>query len=151
ARRERRRSVNDSGALLQVQDLKVHFPLPRPRPFAARPAVKAVDGMSFEISRGRTLGLVGESGCGKSTTALAILRLTEPTAGIVTFDGIDLLSTCDEELRALRRRIQIVFQDPYSSLNPRQTAGAIVREPLDVQQIGSPAQREARVLELFGL
>ena len=134
---------------VDVKDLKVHFKLPRPHLLAPHPTVYAVDGVSFKIERGRTFGLVGESGCGKSTTALGLLRLVEPTAGRVNFDGVDVMSQGPQDLRRLRRRMQIVFQDPYSSLNPRAAAGSIVGAPLKIQNIGAPAQRRERVAELF--
>ena len=137
--------------LLAVDDLRVHYRLARPHLFGARPTLRAVDGVSLAVDRGRTVGLVGESGCGKTTLGLAVLHLVEPTGGSVTFDGVDLQSLEAEALLDVRRRMQIIFQDPYSSLNPRQTAGDIVRSPLDVQQVGSPAQREERVSELFSL
>jgi peptide/nickel transport system ATP-binding protein len=137
--------------LLSVADLKVHFKIQRSTMFGSRPTLYAVDGVSFDICRGQALGLVGESGCGKSTTGLALLRLVEPTEGKIYFDGIDLLSLEAGALRAMRKRMQIIFQDPYSSLNPRQTAGNIVRDPLDIQKVGSPSEREARVSELFSL
>ena len=137
--------------LLRVEGLKVHFKLKRPHLFGSQPTLYAVDGASFEISRGRTLGLVGESGCGKTTSGLAVLRLVEPTEGKVFFNGTDLLSLEAEALRVARRRMQIIFQDPYSSLNPRQTAGNIVRDPLDIQSVESTNEREARVSELFSL
>ena len=139
------------GGLLRVEDLHVHYRLPRPRLLGARPTLRAVDGVSFSVDRGRTLGLVGESGCGKTTLGLAVLRLVEPTGGSVVFDGMELRSLEAEALLDVRRRMQIIFQDPYSSLNPRRTAGDIVRSPLDVRKIGSPAEREERVSELFSL
>lgn len=134
--------------LVQVEDLAVHFKLPRPHLLASPPTLYAVDGVSFEIGRGRTLALVGESGCGKTTCGLAMLRLVEPTAGRVLFDGTDISVG---NMRSMRRRMQIIFQDPYSSLNPRQCAGDIVRAPLDTQGIGSRAERDARVAEMFSL
>ena len=137
--------------LLRIEGLKVHFKLKRPHLFGSQPTLYAVDGASFKISRGRTLGLVGESGCGKTTSGLAVLRLVEPTDGKVFFNGTDLLSLDAEALRIARRSMQIIFQDPYSSLNPRQIAGNIVRDPLDVQSVGSTNEREARVSELFSL
>ena len=140
-----------AGALLAVHDLRVHYRLARSRLFGARPTLRAVDGVSLSVDRGRTLGLVGESGCGKTTLGLAVLRLVEPTGGRVMFDGVELGSLGGDALLDMRRRMQIVFQDPYSSLNPRQTAGDIVRSPLDVQRVGSPAEREERVAELFSL
>ena len=137
--------------LLRVEDLHVHYRLPRPRLLGARPTLRAVDGVSLSVARGRTLGLVGESGCGKTTLGLSVLRLVEPTGGSIVFDGVELRSLRAEALLDVRRRMQIIFQDPYSSLNPRQTAGDIVRSPLDVQKVGSPAEREERVSELFSL
>ena len=142
--------MTDSG-LLVVDDLRVHYRLARPRLFGARPTLRAVDGVSLVVDRGRTLGLVGESGCGKTTLGMAVLRLVEPTGGRVVFDGVELRSLEGGALLDMRRRMQIIFQDPYSSLNPRQTAGDIVRGPLDVQKVGSPAEREERVAELFSL
>ena len=135
--------------LLRVENLKVQFRLRRPNLFAPRPVLHAVDGVSFSIDRGRTLGLVGESGCGKSTSGLALLRLVPSNEGRIVFDGIDLRARTDNEMLALRRRMQIVFQDPYSSLNPRQTAGEIVGDPLQIHRIGSAAEQRERVGELF--
>ena len=137
--------------LLSVEDLHVHYKLARPHLLGARPMLRAVDGVSFAVDRGRTLGLVGESGCGKTTLGLSVLRLVEPTGGSVVFDGVELRSLEAAALLDVRRRMQIIFQDPYSSLNPRQTAGDIVRSPLDVQRAGSPSEREERVSELFSL
>ena len=138
-------------SLLAIDDLHVHYRLARTRLFGARPTLRAVDGVSLAVDRGRTLGLVGESGCGKTTLGLSVLRLVEPTSGSIVFDEVELRSLEGEALLDMRRRMQIIFQDPYSSLNPRQTAGDIVRTPLDVQRIGSPAKREERVAELFSL
>ncbi|HTV90693.1 MAG TPA: oligopeptide/dipeptide ABC transporter ATP-binding protein [Stellaceae bacterium] len=135
--------------LLRVSDLAVHFPLRRSRPFAAPRAVRAVDGIGFEITAGRTFGLVGESGSGKTTTALAVMRLVEPTRGRIELGGTDLARLSGAALRPLRRRFQMIFQDPFSSLNPRATAGAIVREPLDLMAVGTPHGRADRVAELF--
>jgi len=137
--------------LLSVKDLKVHFPVARVGLFGPRQVVHAVDGASFDIPRSKTLGLVGESGSGKSTTGLAILRLVKPTGGEVSFDGRSLASLDAEAFRAVRRRLQIVFQDPYSSLDPRSTAGQIVRFPLDIHALGSVAERRERVAEVFAL
>lgn len=137
-------------ALLSVEGLHTHFLLPKPYPFSPSRTVFAVDGISFEIERGKTFGLVGESGCGKSTAALSILRLVQPTSGSVHFDGQDITALKPKPLRALRRRMQIIFQDPYSSLNPRSTAGDIVGSPLKVQGIGTSKERAERVDELFG-
>jgi oligopeptide/dipeptide ABC transporter ATP-binding protein len=114
----------------------------------------AVDDVSLTVRRGETLGIVGESGCGKSTLTRAVLRLLEPSAGGIRFDGIDVRALDDQELRRLRRRIQIVFQDPVGSLDPRMTALGVVREPLDVHAIGTPAERSERarrMLELVGI
>jgi len=137
--------------LLNIEGLKVHFKLKRPHLFSERPTLYAVDGVSFDIARGQTLGLVGESGCGKTTSGLAILRLIEPTGGKIVFDGIDLGSLQAGALLEMRKRMQIIFQDPYSSLNPRQAAGDIVRDPLDIQGVGSSKDRNDRVSELFSL
>ncbi len=135
--------------LLCVRGLKVHFRGRRGNPLRTPEVVHAVDGIDFDVPRGRALALVGESGSGKTTTALAVMRLVPITAGTIRL-GDDELSALDgSELRRVRRRLQIVFQDPYSSLNPRQRAGSIVRAPLDLMRIGTPAQREARVTELF--
>lgn len=136
-------------SLLSVRDLKVHFPLKRRALFSSAGVVHAVDGMSFDVPKGTTFGLVGESGSGKSTTALAVMRLVPITAGHVVLDGDDITQVEGEALRAIRRRLQIIFQDPYSSLNPRMRAGQIVREPMDLMRVGDPAGRDARVAELF--
>src|SRR5206468_9852110 len=120
-------------ALLEVRDLAVHFPVPRAALFSTQhDVVHAVDGVSFSIQRGDTLGLVGESGCGKSTTGRAVVGLYRPTAGQVLFDGADVGQLSNDALRPLRRRFQIVFQDPFSSLNPRMTVGALIAEPLAI-------------------
>ncbi|KAB2916372.1 MAG: ABC transporter ATP-binding protein [Hyphomicrobiaceae bacterium] len=138
-----------SQTLLTVSDLSVHFARRRLNPLKPRELVRAVDGVSFALSRGTVLGIVGESGSGKTTVARAILRLVPITYGHVRIEDIDIARLQGEELRCMRRRLQYVFQDPYSSLNPRVRAGAIVRAPLDVMDIGAPSQREARVVELF--
>jgi oligopeptide/dipeptide ABC transporter ATP-binding protein len=137
--------------LISVEGLKVHFKLKRPHLFGAHPTLYAVVGVSFDIARGQTLGLVGESGCGKTTSGLSIIRLIEPTGGKIVFDGIDLRSLDAGALLGMRKRMQIIFQDPYSSLNPWQTAGDVVRDPLDIQGIGSSKDRSDRVSELFSL
>jgi oligopeptide transport system ATP-binding protein len=137
-------------ALLEVTDLVKEFR--RKRGFLARASVvRAVDGVSFTVNEGETFGLVGESGSGKTTTGRCILRLIEPTSGEVRFKGEDVLAFPPSRLRQARRDMQIVFQDPYSSLNPRMRAGAIVEEPLVVHKIGTRSERRARVAELFEL
>jgi oligopeptide/dipeptide ABC transporter ATP-binding protein len=135
--------------LLDVADLKMHFPIRRGVFRRVVGHVKAVDGVSLRVRRGGTLGLVGESGCGKTTVGRAILRLYEPTAGSVIFDGQAVHTMKGEPLRALRRRMQIIFQDPYGSLNPRMTVGGIVGEPLAVHREGSRSERARRVRELL--
>ena len=152
-------SENGNGAsgevLLDVRNLKKYFPVHRGILGRTVGHMKAVDGVSFQLRRGETLGLVGESGCGKSTTGRAILRLVEPTAGQVIFDGEDLATLDRERLRTLRRRAQIVFQDPFSSLNPRMTVGAMLREVLKVHRLApkGPARsrRVSELLEIVGL
>ena len=131
--------------LLEVQDLKVHFPSGGGR------LIRAVDGVNFAIGRGETLGLVGESGCGKSTTARAIMKLEPVTSGRVLFDGNEISRLTGGALRRIYRDIQIIFQDPYASLNPRMTAGQIVAEPLVNFNLASGANLEKRVRELFRL
>lgn len=135
-------------SFLSVEDLTKVFTRGSGR---SKQVLRAVDGVSFDVARGETLGLVGESGCGKSTVARCILRLLEPTSGTVTFDGIDVLAQQPRELRALRRRMQILFQDPGASLDPRMSVRALVEEPLVVHSIGSATERAARVRELLEL
>ena len=135
--------------LLSVRELTRHFPIKRGVFGRVTGQVRAVDGVSFDVAPGETLALVGESGCGKSTTGRAILRLIEPTSGAVTFDGIDVLSLDGAELRKLRRRMQIVFQDPFSSLNPRMSIGAIVREGLTIHRLAEGSAADARVRQLL--
>lgn len=135
--------------LLSVKDLKVHFPLPKDGWFGEPKFVKAVDGVSFDVPRGKTMALVGESGSGKTTTALAVMRLSPVTAGTIRLGDTDITSLEGNALRQQRRRMQVVFQDPYSSLNPRTRAGEAVRAPLDLMRVGTPAEREDRVDELF--
>jgi peptide/nickel transport system ATP-binding protein len=138
-----------SDALLQVENLRVHFPLRRATPFAPKRTVKAVDGVSFSLAKSRTFGIVGESGSGKTTTALAVMRLTDISSGAVRL-GDEPLSTLEgEALRRARRRVQMIFQDPYSSLNPRMRAGAIVEEPMELMQVGTELERRERAQELF--
>ena len=137
--------------LLEIRNLTKHFRVGGGLFGGTAGVVRAVDGVSFVIRRGETLGLVGESGCGKTTTGRCILRLERPTSGAILFEGRDLATLNDEELRAVRRRMQVIFQDPYSSLNPRMTVGQIIAEPLAVHRIVSdPAKRGARVRELLG-
>jgi oligopeptide transport system ATP-binding protein len=137
-------------ALLEVRHLVKEFT--RPKGLLGKgPSVRAVDDVSFSIERGETFGLVGESGSGKTTTGRCILRLIEPTSGHVTFDGRDVLGLSRGDLRQTRRQMQIVFQDPYSSLNPRMRVSDIVEEPLIVHRLGSKAERRERVRELFAL
>jgi oligopeptide/dipeptide ABC transporter ATP-binding protein len=137
--------------LLEVRDLVKHFPLHKGLFGRAAGHVRAVDGVSFAIAPGEVLGLVGESGCGKTTTGRAVLRLVEPTSGSVRFDGREVLDLPGGELRALRRRMQIIFQDPYSSLNPRHTIGAIVGEPLAIHGLARGREARERVAELLRL
>lgn len=136
---------------LEVKNLSIHYRLRASGPFAEHPVLRAVDDISFEVARGASFGIVGESGSGKSTAALAIMRLVEITAGRILFDGTALHELAGENLRVFRRRFQIIFQDPYSSLNPRARLSEIVRDPLDIQNIGTGLERSARVAELLEL
>jgi oligopeptide transport system ATP-binding protein len=139
-----------SEVLLEVQDLVKHYPVGGGMLSKPAGVVRAVDGVSFSIRRGETLGLVGESGCGKTTTGRCILQLERPTSGRVLFEGVDLAALEGAALRAVRRRIQVIFQDPYSSLNPRMTIGQILAEPLKVHGIVPEAKaRFDRVRELL--
>ena len=138
-------------ALLDVRDLSVRFAMPRRNPFAPRPFLEAVRDVSFQIKKGHALGLVGESGSGKTTTAMAAIRLVRASGGEALFEGKDLLELSENEMRGHRRDISLIFQDPYSSLNPRARVIDIVREPLDLMKIGNPAERVGRVKELFAL
>ena len=137
--------------LLEVTDLKMYFPITKGIIFQRQVgAIKAVDGLTFSMYKGETLGLVGESGCGKSTTGRAILQLYRPTSGEVLFEGVELTETKGESLRKMRRRMQMIFQDPYASLNPRMTVGSIIGEPLEVHKIGAnKRERQERVQELL--
>jgi len=138
--------------LLSVRDLAVHFGISKGFLFSRSiGAVRAVDGVSFDIGRGETVGLVGESGCGKSTTGRAIARLNRPTAGSIRLDGQDLSTLEGAALRRVRRRLQMIFQDPYSSLNPRMAIGAIIGEPLEIHGVGTTRERAERVRELLAI
>src|SRR6478735_4860690 len=139
-------------ALLHVKDLVKNFPVKGGLLGREAHKVHAVDGVSFELARGETLGVVGESGCGKSTTGRCILRLIEPTSGEVWFDGRDVTAMGKDELRALARDMQIIFQDPYASLNPRMTVGAIIGEALTIHKLAkTPTEHRDRVAELLTL
>src|ERR687896_1412081 len=143
-------SKEDNGALVRVEDLKIYFPIRSGIVIERRVGeIKAVDGVSFEIQRGETLGLVGESGCGKTTVGRTILRLYDPTEGRIVFEGKDIAKLSEKEMRSLRRRMQMVFQDPYSSLNPRQNVGNIVAEPLKVHGLASGRDVERNVQHLL--
>jgi peptide/nickel transport system ATP-binding protein len=141
---------NRDGALVEVENLRVWFPIKSGIILDRHIGdIKAVDDVSFSISRGESLGLVGESGCGKSTVGRTILRLYEPTAGRIVFDGKDITTLSQNEIRPLRRRMQMVFQDPYASLNPRHSVGRIVGEPLRVHGLSGRKESSSRVRELL--
>ena len=128
--------------LLRTEGLKVHFPITEGLIFQRQiGAVRAVDGVSLDVQRGETLGLVGESGCGKSTFARAVIRLVDATDGRIEFDGVDVTALKGDALRSMRRRMQMIFQDPYASLNPRMTIGSMLAEPLRVHGIAERAAR----------
>jgi oligopeptide transport system ATP-binding protein len=135
--------------LVRVDDLKKYFPVSSGLLRRSVGAVRAVDGVTFNIFRGETLGLVGESGCGKSTLGRTILQLHRPTAGHVYFEGLDLMEMKGSDLRRMRQNMQIIFQDPFSSLNPRMTVAAIVEEPLIIHGIGNSKERRAKVEDLL--
>ena len=144
-----------SDVLLEVEDVTKHFPITKGIVFKhAVASVKALDGVSLTVRRGETIGIVGESGCGKSTLARVIMRLLEPTSGAVRFDGNDITRLSQQELRPFRRELQMIFQDPYASLNPRKRVGFIVAEPLEIHGLGTESERKRRVqdlLEVVGL
>jgi ABC-type glutathione transport system ATPase component len=137
--------------LLRVEDLVVHFPIRTGLLRRVTGQVHAVDGVSFSLAAGETLGLVGESGCGKSTLALAIMRLLDPTSGRIVFQGDDITGSSRRQLHSVRRAVQIVFQDPHASLNPRMTVRDIVGEPFEIHGLLDRRQRRARVAELLEL
>ncbi|WP_407178050.1 ABC transporter ATP-binding protein [Bradyrhizobium sp. STM 3562] len=141
--------MSDQRPLLEVSDLIKHYPVRAGVLRRAVGTVHAVDGVSFSLARGETLGLVGESGCGKSTVARSVLRLVEPTSGQIRIDGTDISALSKAALRPFRRSMQIVFQDPFASLNPRMTAGDIVGEPLQVHGLATGKEKQERVAKLF--
>lgn len=142
---------NPDDTLLRVRGLKKHFSVRRGWMRRQVSVVQAVDGLTFEVRRGETLGLVGESGCGKSTTGRLLLQLLRPSAGQVFMNGLELTALKSEELRQARRHMQMIFQDPYASLNPRMTVGEIIEEPLQVHGLGKAAERRQRVQELLNM
>ncbi|MEX2238296.1 MAG: dipeptide ABC transporter ATP-binding protein [Dehalococcoidia bacterium] len=144
-------ATNGAGAdILQVRDLRVYFPVTSGLIFQRKVAdVRAVDGISFDVHRGETLGLVGESGCGKSTTGKAILQLYKPTDGTVVFNGRDLNKLGSGDMRRERRNLQMIFQDPYASLNPRMSVGSIIAEPLTIHGLAKGRDKKTRVQELL--
>ena len=135
--------------LLELRDVAMHFPVREGLFLRSRRTLKAVDGVSLTLAAGETLGLVGESGCGKSTLGKCIVRLHQPTAGQIIFEGSDLARLSTSALKPHRRHLQMVFQDPVESLNARHTVGEIIREPLDIHRLGEPASRRARVIQLL--
>jgi oligopeptide/dipeptide ABC transporter ATP-binding protein len=137
--------------LLEIRGIKRHFPIRSGLLGRVTSAVKAVDGVDLIIRSGETLGLVGESGCGKSTLGRTVVRLDDPTAGEILFEGVDIAHLDDTELLPYRRQIQIIFQNPFASLNPRLTAGNMLMEPLKLHRIGAPGERQKRVHELLDL
>ena len=144
--------TDQGAALLRTHDLKVHFPIMQGVLFERRVGeVRAVDTVSLEVRRGETLGLVGESGCGKSTFARAVIRLVEPTDGQIWFDGTEITRLGGDGLRRIRRRMQMIFQDPYASLNPRMTIGSMLMEPLQVHHLPADGDARRRVRELIEL
>ncbi len=143
-------TANQDDILVDVKGLKIYFPVTAGFLISRKVGDnKAVDGITFQIKRGETLGLVGESGCGKSTTGRALLNLYKPTEGKITFDGTDMTTLKGNDLRLMRRRMQMIFQDPYASLNPRMSVRDIVGEPLTIHKLGTPAERRERVAELM--
>jgi oligopeptide transport system ATP-binding protein len=141
--------TDEAGILVRVRNLRKHFPIRRGIFRREVGAIRAVDDLSFDIRRGETLGLVGESGSGKSTTGRVMLALDKPTGGEISFAGKDLAALSAAEMQQVRQQIQFIFQDPYASLNPRMRIGNAIREPLDIHDLRSPRQRDARVCELL--
>jgi oligopeptide transport system ATP-binding protein len=142
---------HDKANIVEVDDLKVHFPIRAGIFQSSKGTVKAVDGLTFDVKRGETLGLVGESGCGKSTIGRAMIALRAPTSGTVRFDGTDLASLSTGDLRRMRRRMQIIFQDPYGSLDPRMTVGSIIAEPIETHGLAEGAAKHDRIADLLRL
>lgn len=134
--------------LLSLRNLTKHFTLPA-APFAEKPLLRAVDGVDLDLMKGETLGLVGESGCGKSTLARTVIRLHEPTTGQIVFKGQDVAKLSERQLSGFRRQVQMIFQDPYASLNPRMSVGELIAEPLDIARVGSSTDRRKKVAELI--
>ena len=131
--------------LLEVKDLKKHFSIPNSIPFKkSTQSVKAVDGVNFAVYAGETLGVVGESGCGKSTMARLVNQLIKPTSGVVNFESEDLVKMDSEKLRTMRKKIQMIFQDPYASLDPRKKIGELIAEPLVIHKVGDSASRRKK-------
>lgn len=141
--------ADENNVLLRVENLVMHFPIYRGVIRRQTGAVHAVDGISFTVKRGETLGLVGEFGCGKSTTGRTILQLYKPTSGNVIFDDVNLVKLKKEQMRQMRRKLQMIFQDPYASLNPRMTIGDIIGEPLIVHNVASGREIQERVEHLL--
>lgn len=138
-------------AILEVKDIKKHYPIEAGIIKSKTSYLKAVDGISFAIKKGETMGLIGESGCGKSTVAKLLTRLEEPTSGSIKFKGSDILGFNRAKMKQFRKNVQMVFQDPYSSLDPKKTVGSIIREPLVIHGVGTKAEQEKRMRELLNL
>ncbi len=137
--------------ILEAKNVKKHFPIRKGLLLREVASVKAVDDVSLFVRKGETLGLVGESGCGKSTLGRTLIRLYEPTAGAISFEGSDFLKMKGEALRQKRRNMQMIFQDPYAALDPRMTVGQIIRQPMDIHNVGTQEERTKRVLDLIEL